>query len=212
MNVVHSALAIAIISTMMKSVSSRGRRPGKPDTRTQILDVARRRFLEGGYQAVTMRSVATEAGVDLALVSYYFGSKKGLLGAALALAVNPADILGRAAQGGDAATFPQRALQSLLRLWEDPESGAPLRALIAGSAHDAVVANLVKEMIEVELIDLIAARIGGANARKRAAVFCAQMAGVIVTRYILRLEPVASMSSDELIRLYSPPLRLALRT
>ena len=196
---------------MMNSVSRRGRRPGKPDTRTQILDVARKRFLGGGYQAVTMRAVAAEAGVDLALVSYYFGSKKGLLGAALALAVNPADILGRAAEG-DTALFPQRALRSLLRLWEDPESGAPLRALIAGAAHDAVVANLVKEMIEVELIDLIAERIGGANARKRAAAFCAQLAGLIVTRYILRLEPIASMRSDELIRLYSPPLRLALRT
>ncbi len=156
-----------------------------------------------------MRSVAMGAGVDLALVSYYFGSKKGLLSAALALAVNPADILGRAAEG-EPALFPQRALHSLLRLWEDAESGAPLRALVAGAAHDAVVANLVKEMVEVELIDTIAARIGGANARKRAGAFCAQIAGLLVTRYILRLEPVASMRSDELIQLYSPPLRLVL--
>lgn len=152
-----------------------------------------------------------DAGVDLALVSYYFGSKKGLLGATLALATNPTVILGRAAEG-DPALFPQRALRSLLHLWEDPDSGAPLRVLVAGAAHDVVVANLLKEMVEVELIDLIAARIGGANARKRAAMFCAQIAGLIVTRYILRLEPLASMSSDELIQLYSPPLRLALGT
>lgn len=157
-----------------------------------------------------MRAVAAEAGVDLALVSYYFGSKKGLLSAALALAANPVDILGRAAEG-ETATFPRRALHGLLRLWEEPESGAPMRALVAGAAHDADVANLVKEMLERELIDTIAARIGGIDARKRAATFCAQIAGLVVTRYILRLEPVASMAPDELIQLYSPPLRLALR-
>lgn len=196
---------------MMNSSSRRGRRPGKPDTRARILEVARRRFLDEGYQTVTMRSIATEAGVDLALVSYYFGSKKGLLGAALALAANPADTLGRAAEG-ELALFPQRALSSLLHLWEDPESGAPLRALVVGATHDTVVTSLVKEMVEVELIDAIAARIGGAHARKRAAAFCAQIAGLIVTRYILRLEPIASMSTDELIQLYSPPLRVALRT
>lgn len=157
-----------------------------------------------------MRSIAAEAGVDLALVSYYFHSKKGLLSAALALAANPADTLDRAAQG-DPATFPQRALHALLSLWEDPEAGAPLRGLVAGAAHDAAFAGLVREMAEQELIGKIAAQIGGRDARKRAGAFCAQIAGLIVIRYILHLEPIASMEPDEIIRLYSPPLRLALR-
>ncbi|MFG2125370.1 TetR family transcriptional regulator [Streptomyces sp. NPDC048710] len=156
-----------------------------------------------------MRSIAAEAGVDLALVSYYFGSKKGLLSAALALTVNPSDILGRAAEG-DPATFPQRALHALLSLWEDTETGAPLHALVAGAAHDAAFADLVREMTEKEPIDKIASRTGGRDARKRAAAFCAQIAGLIVTRYILRLEPIASMAPDEITRIYSPPLRLAL--
>ncbi|MFI8243362.1 TetR family transcriptional regulator [Streptomyces sp. NPDC085866] len=196
-------------SRVLPATQSVRRRPGKPDTRAQILDVARRRFLEGGYQDVTLRSIAAEAGVDLALVSYYFGSKKGLLSAALALTVNPSDILGRAAEG-DPATFPQRALHALLSLWEDTETGAPLRALVAGAAHDAAFADLVREMTEKELIDKIASRTGGRDARKRAAAFCAQIAGLIVTRYILRLEPIASMAPDEITRIYSPPLRLAL--
>lgn len=188
----------------------RGRRSGKPDTRTEILDVARRRFLRGGYQAVTMRSVAEEAGVNVALVSYYFGSKKGLFGAALALAANPAETIARTMEG-DPVTFPQRALRDLLALWEDSESGAPLRALIAGATYDQAVTGLVKEMMEREMIDIIAASIGGADARKRAIAFCSQIAGLIMTRYILRLEPVASMSIDEIVRVYGPPLRVALR-
>ncbi|MGW7408190.1 TetR/AcrR family transcriptional regulator [Streptomyces sp. NPDC054833] len=194
----------------MMNSSGRGRRAGKPDTRAQILDIARRRFLEGGYQAVTLRSVAAEAGVDVALVSYYFGSKKGLFGAALALAATPAETLARTIEG-DPATFPQRALHDLLALWEDPESGAPLRALIAAATHDQAIAGLVKEVMEREMIDKIAAMLGGADARKRAGAFCAQIAGLVVTRYILRLEPVAPMTIDEITRIYGPPLRLALR-
>lgn len=193
----------------MMNSGARGRRAGKPETRATILDVARRRFLEDGYQAVTLRAVAAEAGVDVALISYYFGSKKGLFGAAMALAVNPAETLARTAEG-DPVTFPQRALRDLIALWEDPRTGAPLRVLVAGATQDPAITGLVREMMEREIIDKIAGRIGGVDARRRAGVFCAHIAGLVVTRYILRLEPFASMPSDELIRTYTPSLRLAL--
>ncbi|MEU5225214.1 hypothetical protein AB0G55_21600 [Streptomyces toyocaensis] len=100
-------------------------------------------------------------------------------------AVNPAETLARTAEG-DPVAFPQRALRDLLALWEDPESGVPLRALVAGAAQDPAVTGLVKEMLEREIIGKIAARIGGADARRRAGVFCAHIAGLVVTRYILR--------------------------
>ncbi|MCX4744276.1 TetR family transcriptional regulator [Kitasatospora sp. NBC_01287] len=67
-----------------------------------ILDIARRRFLAEGYHAVTLRSIAAEAGVDLALISYFFGSEKGLFGAVLALAANPAEVLAQALTGDPA--------------------------------------------------------------------------------------------------------------
>lgn len=188
---------------------ARGRRAGKPDTRAGILDVARRRFLRDGYQAVTVRSVAAEAGVDVALVSYYFGSKKGLFGAVLALTANPTETIARTMRG-DPATFPQRALRDLLALWEDPESGAPLRALIAGTTYDESITDLVRELLEREMIDTIAGRMGGADARKRAGAFCAQIAGIVMTRYILRLEPLASMPLDEIDTIYGPALRVTL--
>ncbi|GJO38651.1 TetR family transcriptional regulator [Mycobacterium marinum] len=196
---------------MMNYSGRRGRRTGKPETRTQILDVARRRFLEGGYQAVTLRSVAAEAGVDIALISYYFGAKRGLISEALALSANPVDVIDRAAAEGEPATFPQRALRRLLVLWDEPQTGAPLRALVTAAVHDAALASLVKDMVERELIDKVAARIGGADARKRAVAFCGQIAGIFMTRCILHLEPICSMTHDEIIRLYTPSLHVALR-
>lgn len=87
---------------------------------------------------------------------------------------------------------------------------APLRALIAGATRDAAFAEEVKETMEQEVIDKIASWIGGRDAHGRAAAFYAQIAGLIGTRYILRLEPIASMAPDELIRIYSNPLRVSL--
>jgi AcrR family transcriptional regulator len=190
--------------------SRRGRRTGSPDTRGQILTAARHRFFADGYRAVTMRQIAAEADVDLALLSYYYGSKKGLFSAAVTSSANPADVIAHALEG-DPATLPQRVLRDLLVLWDDPVTGAPLKAMLGSIAQDPAFADLVREMLERELITRLTTRLEGVDARKRAAAFCTQVAGVVVTRYLLRLEPVASMPPDEIVRLLTPALRDALQ-
>ena len=60
------------------------------------------------------------------------------------------------------------------------------------------------------MIDKIAARLGGADARTRAGMFSSQITGVIVSRYVIRVEPIASMTVDELVRALSPALTVTL--
>ncbi len=194
---------------MMNKSGTRGRRRGRPETRAQVLEVARRRFLADGYQAVTLRSIAAEAGVDVALISYFFGSKKGLFGAALALSANPAEIFLQALPG-DPASLPERILRALVGAWEDPAGGGQLRVMLAGALSDPDLARLLREVLEREMIDRIAEYLGGADARLRAGAFATQLAGVIFARYLLALEPVATMTVDELIRYLAPGLRAAL--
>lgn len=177
----------------------RGRRPGRSDTRGQILDVARRRFLAEGYQAVTLRSVAAEASVDVALISYYFDSKKGLFGAALGLVANPPEILA-AALPGDPATRPERVLHALLATWDDADRGAELRLLVGAATQEPDLARLLAEVFEREMFARIADTLHGPHREQRAAAMGVQLAGVVFTRYVLRVEPVASMSVDELVR------------
>ncbi|WP_229865520.1 TetR/AcrR family transcriptional regulator [Streptomyces naganishii] len=195
---------------MTNKTSQRGRRPGKPDTRRVILAAARRRFLEDGYHTVTMRSIADEAEVDLALLSYYFGSKKGLFGAALALSANPAELAAQLLSEGDLDTFPERALRRLITAWDAPESGDALAAMLRNAAQDDSVAALVKEALEGEIVSRLADVLGGRHASERAAACTAVLAGLIFTRYLLGLEPISSMDREELIRLFSPQLRLAM--
>jgi AcrR family transcriptional regulator len=164
-----------------------------------------------GYQAVTLRAVAAEAGVDVALINYFFGPKRGLFAAVMALTTNPADVL-RQSLRGDPVTLPQRVLTNALAIWEDEKAGSGLRLLMRGAISDPTMTPLVREMLEVEMLGVVAETIGGRDARKRAAAFTSVMAGILITRYVVEVDPVKSMTPDELIRTYSPVLAAALRT
>jgi AcrR family transcriptional regulator len=192
----------------MNKSQRRGRRTGSPDTRDQILEAARSRFKADGYQSVTMRSIALAAGVDVALVSYYFGSKQGLFSAAMALPTNPAEVVA-AVLAGDLATLGERLLRTMLTVWDDPDSGMPMRALAAAAITDEDLNRVIREAVTREIVERIAKRLGGPGARQRAAALSSQMAGVIFARYLLRLEPIASMSIDDVVRRLAPSLQVA---
>ena len=71
------------------------RLPGRPvggrsaDTRDALLDAAGRLFAEHGATGVSLRRVASEAGVTPAMVHYYFGGKLGLYDAMLERTFGP---------------------------------------------------------------------------------------------------------------------------
>jgi AcrR family transcriptional regulator len=188
-----------------KAIKQRGRRPGRSDARELILTIAQRRFRDCGYRAVTLRSVAAEAGVDVALISYYFGSKKGLFGAAFGLRASPPEVLA-AALPGDPARLAARLLRALITTWDDPQRGSQLRALVVTAASEPALSRLIAEVFEHELFGKIAEHLPGRYRAERAAAAGTQLAGVVLARYVLRLEPLASMPADELIRCLTPGL------
>lgn len=195
----------------MNKAVGRGRRAGGQDTREAIRQAARARFLADGYQAVTMRAVAADAGVDVALISYYFGSKQGLFGAAMALPANPAVIFGQLLDSAPTLDgFAERVLRQLLAIWDDPGTGGQLKVLAATAVGDPHFGRLIREAVAANIIDRLATRLGGPDATHRAAAFAVQMAGLIFTRYVLRFEPIASMTADEVVAQLAPPLQRVL--
>lgn len=60
-----------------------------PNTKEQIIMVAERLFAEHGFDGTTLRNVVSEAGVNLAAVSYHFGSKEDLYRAVVAKYARP---------------------------------------------------------------------------------------------------------------------------
>jgi AcrR family transcriptional regulator len=99
-----------VSSATAGATRARRQRMSRADREQQMLDVAERMFAEGGFQAVSMEDIAEQVGVTKPMLYEYFGSKGGLLlaaiarcrdelyevtKAAMALATDPKDVLWR---------------------------------------------------------------------------------------------------------------------
>jgi AcrR family transcriptional regulator len=174
----------------MSTRTSRGRRPGAPDTRAQVLDAARASFAEKGFRATTIRAVAATAGVDPALVHHYFGTKDNLFLAALEMPVDPRELLAPVVQmGPDGAG--ERLLRTFLSVWDDPDIQVRLLAVVR-SVLDEDGGQLLKEgFIPVVRIPLVVS----------------QVVGLIVARYVLALPPMALMPAEDLVARMGPVIQ-----
>ncbi|WP_432537734.1 TetR/AcrR family transcriptional regulator [Kineococcus arenarius] len=170
---------------------------------------AQRRFLADGYPGTTLRAVASDAGVDVALISYYFGSKQGLFAAAMTLAISPSTVL-TAALKGDPAHLPERIVGTVISTWDDPDLGPPLQALVVAAMQDPAVLRVFREFVEREIVEQLAERLGGPDATARATAVVTCIAGVIFARYVIGLGPVAAAPAAELTWRLAPLVRAAL--
>jgi len=184
----------------------RGPRAGGADTRQAVLDAARARFSAHGYDGTKLRDVAADAGVDVALVSYFFGSKDGLFTAAMAMSVNPAELVEALLREGTDGVG-ERLIRRLLALWDDPASGSPMVALVRSAATNEQAAELLRGFIESEVLMRVAAAIERPHANLRAALAGSQIVGLIMARYIVRVEPLAHCEPETLVAALGPTLQ-----
>lgn len=187
----------------------RGRRPGSPDTRSAILDAARVAFVEHGYQGATLRRIASDAGVDIRLIAHHFGSKKGLFAAAMTLPLSPSEALERALSGPP-ESWATGILTAALRAWDVPETGQPLLRLLQSALTDPEQRPALAGFAERELVDRIEERLDGPHARRRASAAATLVAGMIVSRYVLEVAPLSTMSEREVVATLRPLLQTAL--
>jgi AcrR family transcriptional regulator len=183
----------------------RGRRPGAPDTRAAILAAARELFAASGFAGTTIRAVAAAAGVDAALVHHYFGTKDDLFLAALEVRVDPRVVLAPVAEGGvDGAG--ERLLRVFLSVWDDEETRLPLLGLFRGIV-EPTGAQLVRDGFMRMVLGPVAVALGIDEPEHRMALVASQLAGIVVVRYVVRVEPLASMPGDTLVATYAPTLQ-----
>jgi AcrR family transcriptional regulator len=180
----------------------RGRRPGAPDTRATILDAARAAFGEKGFAGTTIRAVASSAGVDAALVHHYFGTKDDLFLAAMELPVDPRQFLGPALAGGPEGAG-ERLLRAFLSLWDDPEVSPVLVGIVRSALQPGGERLLTEGFVPVVLLPAGAA-LGIDRPETRMPLVISQIAGLILTRYVMELEPIASMPPETVLATYAP--------
>ncbi|WP_415395446.1 TetR family transcriptional regulator [Rhodococcus globerulus] len=183
-----------------------GRRPGKSETRTQILESARRAFSQNGFARTTVRAIATDAQVDPALIHHYFGSKEQLFTAAIALPLDPKKVLAPV-HSSTSDQLGTSLLTAVLGVWESEHQAAILaafRSAISGEGTRLIQSFLLNIVLR-DIIPRVDSPAG--TGIIRAELVASQIAGLLVTRYILELEPLKSLSVDALVPLVAPNLQ-----
>jgi AcrR family transcriptional regulator len=183
----------------------RGRRPGAPDTRSTILDAARTAFSEKGLAGTTIRGVASAAGVDAALVYHYFRAKDDLFLAAMELPFDPREVIGPALVGG-ADGAGERLLRAFLSMWDDPEVAPALIGIVRSALQPGGERLVTEGFVPVVLLPAGQA-LGIDRPEVRMPLVISQVAGLILTRYLVRLEPIASMPADRVVATYAPVIQ-----
>ena len=181
----------------------RGRRPGGPDTRGQILEAARGSLRGPGF-AGNLRPCGgpRTAGVDPALVHHYFGSKDDLFLAALEIPVDPRTVIADRLRRRDRRRGGAAAAGVPLGLGRPGDPAPAARAGPRTALGEAGPASLLREGHVPDGV-----RPGECRAPGRATPSAGpswsprQLIGLVVGRYLLRLEPLASMPTEELVAL-----------
>jgi AcrR family transcriptional regulator len=187
-------------------VTRSGRRPGESGTREAILTAAASQFAERGYDRASLRGIAAEAGVDQKLIAHFFGSKRQLFVAAIGLPFNPADAL-QAVLAGDRRQTGERLAALLINLLEQPALHQRMTGVIRAAASEPDVARMMREFLARELYRPAAELLESDDAEFRVNLVGSQLVGLIMARYIIGIEPLASMPARDVAAAIAPTLQ-----
>ncbi|WAX78699.1 TetR/AcrR family transcriptional regulator [Streptomyces sp. KMM 9044] len=186
------------------------RRRGRPprtesaDTRDRILGAAREEFSEHGYDKTSVRGIAKSAGVDAALVHHYFGTKEQVFEAAVEVAFAPVLEGRQAVLDAPLEEVGERMTRMILGLWENPVTRAPLLAIIRSAVNNETAAGVFRRLVAGQLLRRIAGQLDLADAELRAELAAAQLVGIAMIRYVIKIEPLASADPEQIIRRVAP--------
>lgn len=190
--------------------SGTARRRGRPPrtesagTRDRILDAAREEFSERGYEKTSVRGIAKSAGVDSALVHHYFGTKEQVFEAAVEVAFAPA-LKGRdAVLDAPVEEVGERMTRMIFGLWENPVTRTPLLAIVRSAVNNEAAAGVFRRLVAGQLLRRIAGQLDLPDAELRAELAAAQLVGIAMIRYVIKMEPLASADPEQIIRRVAP--------
>jgi len=178
------------------AAASRGPKRNAATTRTNLLSAARRRFVTHGFDRTTTRDIAGDAGVNVALINRYFGSKVGLFEACLE---EPTSL--RLALIADGRTIAENLADQFKQL-DSPEYGLqmPLMLWLRGPSDERAAALRSRGMEGFAEAILEAA--GGAptpDRRLRAQLVLALGLGVATLRATVAMQPLGTVAADALV-------------
>lgn len=187
------------------------------DASSAVLQAARVAFASRGYALTTIKSVAAAAGVAPAVVRSLYANKELLFTAAMRLPFDPADAVPRLLAPG-LEGMGDRLVRLTLALVSDADVRRDLLRLLRSDAAAGATADgssvdqlrAVSEFLSSAVLDRVVSAVGLPDARLRVSVISSYLMGIVTSRYILRLEPLASASDDEVVAYVGPAVQALL--
>jgi AcrR family transcriptional regulator len=176
-------------------------------SRQRIIDAARERFMRDGYDKATVRAIAADAGVDVAMVYYFFDSKEGLFTAsALTGPEHPLHQLGTLLDEGTGQIGP-RLVRRFIEHWEEGGVFEPFMTLWRSAAIHPQARKVLHDSLAGPIAKRIAAEFGVADAELRVELVASHLAGLAFARYQLKIEPLASSTVEDLVGWLGPTVQ-----
>jgi AcrR family transcriptional regulator len=190
---------------------SKPRRPGRwrtgQQSRQRIVDAARERFMRDGYERTTVRAIAAAAGVDVAMVYYFFGNKEGLFSAsALTGPEHPLHQLAALLDEGP-NQIGQRLVRRFVEHWDEGGAFEPFMAVWRSAAIQPQARQVLHDALAGPVAERVAAEFGVTDAELRVELVASHLAGLAFARYQLKLEPIASTPVEEVVAWMGPALQ-----
>ncbi|MEE3751585.1 TetR/AcrR family transcriptional regulator [Mycobacterium intracellulare] len=175
--------------------------------RQRIIDAARERFMRDGYERATVRAIAADAGVDVAMVYYFFGNKEGLFTASTL--TGPEHPLHQLATLLDEGTerIGERLVRRFLEHWEQGAVFEPFLTLWRSAAIHPEARKVLHDSLAGPIAKRVAAEFGVADAELRVELVASHLAGLAFARYQLKIEPLASSTVEDLVGWLGPTLQ-----
>jgi AcrR family transcriptional regulator len=186
-----------------------GRRPGDSRSKKAIIEAAERHFGRLGYDKTTIRAVAQDAGVDPALVVYFFGSKDELFAASIRWPFDPARELPAVIEGG-AAEAGQRLVRLFLETWDAEEGRNTIVALLRAAMSQERAERQLRSFLETQILRPLVTGLACDQPELRGSLVAAQLLGLGIARHVLELEPLASLHPDRVVELVGPSVQRSL--
>ena len=172
--------------------------------------MARRAFGARGYDATSLRSIATSAGVDPGLLVHYFGTKEGVFRAAIEAAVQPGQLF-RGLDGLSSQDLAEQLVRRYLFVLDREESRDVVMGLIRSAVSNEHAANMLRDLLFQELFTSLEPVINAPDAELRASLIVAQLVGIAVLRYVVRAERIVRVTDGEIVELVRPAIEQYLR-
>jgi AcrR family transcriptional regulator len=195
----------------MTTVRPRGRRPGRVDTRGEIIEAALTMFCEIGYEKTSLRAIARVAEVDAALIHHYFNDKAELFAAAvLALPLPEPTAIVERILDGPTTEVGKRAIASVLDAWELPGARERFAAIVRAGVNEPEARRPLSEYLSTEIYTKVAEQLGHENAAQRGQLAVSLLLGLDLARFVLKLPHLVELSDQDLIAAVGPAMQVYL--